>query len=93
MLCMECGANANKGYTTDVTDLGNCLVIVRNVPCYKCTECNETIYTADVINRLEEIVEQAKKMMQEIAIRISAMNLIPPENAITILEKLSAKPV
>ena len=35
MLCMECGANADKGYTTDVTDLGNCLVIVRNVPCYK----------------------------------------------------------
>lgn len=68
MLCMECGANVNKGYTTDVTDLGNCLVIVRNVPCYKCTECNETIYTADVIKRLEEFVEQAKKMMQEIAI-------------------------
>ena len=22
MLCMECGANADKGYTTDVTDLG-----------------------------------------------------------------------
>ncbi|NBH27534.1 type II toxin-antitoxin system MqsA family antitoxin [Lachnospiraceae bacterium] len=68
MLCMECGANADKGYTTDVTDLGNCLVIVRNVPCYKCTECNETIYTADVVKRLDEIVEQAKKMMQEIAI-------------------------
>lgn len=68
MLCMECGANAKKGYTTDVTDLGSCLVIVRNVPCYKCTECNETIYTADVIKRLDEIVEQAKKLMQEIAI-------------------------
>ena len=68
MLCMECGANADKGYTTDVTDLGNCLVIVRNVPCYKCTECNEIIYTADVIKRLEGILEQAKKMMQEIAI-------------------------
>jgi len=65
---MECGVNADKGYTTDVTDLGNCLVIVRNVPCYKCTECNEIIYTADVIKRLEEIVEQAKKIMQEIAI-------------------------
>ncbi len=68
MLCMKCGANAKKGYTTDVTDLGSCLVIVRNVPCYKCTECNETIYTADVIKRLDEIVEQAKKLMQEIAI-------------------------
>ena len=35
MICMECGATAEKGYTTDVTDLGNCLVIIRNVPCYK----------------------------------------------------------
>ena len=68
MLCTECGANADKGYTTDVTVLGNCLIIVRNVPCYKCIECNETIYTADVLKRLEEIVEQAKKMMQEISI-------------------------
>ena len=31
MLCIECGAVAEKGYTTDVTDLGNCLVIIRNV--------------------------------------------------------------
>ena len=49
MVCMECGAKAEKGYTTSVTDLGNCLLIVRNVPCYKCTECNEIIYTGDVI--------------------------------------------
>ncbi len=51
-----------------MTDLGSCLVIVRNVPCYKCTECNEVIYTADVVKQLEKIVEQAKKVMQEISI-------------------------
>jgi YgiT-type zinc finger domain-containing protein len=65
---MECGAKAEKGFTTDVTDFENCLVIIRNVPCYKCTECNEVTYTADVVKRLEAIVEQAKKLMQEIAI-------------------------
>jgi YgiT-type zinc finger domain-containing protein len=65
---MECGAKAEKGFTTDVTDFGNCLVIIRNVPCYKCTECNEVTYTADVVKRLEAIIEQAKKLMQEIAI-------------------------
>lgn len=43
MLCVECGGTAEKGYTTDVTDLGNCLVIIRNVPYYKCQECNEVI--------------------------------------------------
>ena len=68
MLCMECGAKAHKGFTTDVTDLGSSLVIVRNVPCYKCTECNEVIYTADVVKQLENIVEQAKKVMQEISV-------------------------
>lgn len=68
MLCMECGAKAEKGLTTDVTDLGSCLVIVRNVPCYKCIECNEVVYTADVVKQLENIIEQAKKVMQEISI-------------------------
>lgn len=53
MVCMECGAVVKNGYTTSVTDLGNCLLIVRNVPCHKCTECNEIIYTGDVIKRLE----------------------------------------
>ena len=68
MMCMECGAKTEKGFTTDVTDLGNCLIIIRNVPCYKCTECNEIVYTGDVIKRLEEIVAAAKKLMQEISI-------------------------
>lgn len=68
MLCIECGAKAEEGFTTDVTDLGMCLVIVRNVPCYKCSECNEIIYTADVVKKLEIIVEEAKKLMQDISI-------------------------
>lgn len=68
MMCMECGAKAEKGYTTSVTDLANCLLIVRNVPCYKCTECNEIIYTGDVVKRLEQIAKQAKQFAQEISI-------------------------
>lgn len=68
MKCSVCGAFAEKGVTTSVTDLGSCLIIVRNVPCYKCSECNEIIYTADVVQRLEQIVEAAKKLMQQISI-------------------------
>ena len=68
MMCMECSAAAEKGFTTSVTDLGQCIVIVRNVPCYKCTECNEVIYTSDVVMQLEEIIENAKKLMREIAV-------------------------
>lgn len=68
MLCMKCGKPAVKGFTTDVTDLGNCLIIVRNVPCYKCVECDEVIYTADVVKRLEEIITRSSMLMSEISI-------------------------
>lgn len=68
MKCQVCGAATEKGLTTSVTDLGKCLIIVRNVPCYKCSECNEIIYSADVIQHLENIIEAAKKLMQEVSI-------------------------
>lgn len=68
MKCTTCGAKTIQGFTTDVTDLGNCLVIVRNVPCFKCVECDEVIYTGVVIRKLEKIVENAKHAMNEIAI-------------------------
>ena len=68
MKCISCGAETSQGTTTDVTDLGNCLVIVRNAPCNKCSECNEVIYTADVVKRLEEIVKTAERAMNEIAV-------------------------
>lgn len=68
MKCITCGASAEKGLTTSVTDLENCLIIVRNVPCYKCSVCNEVTYTADVIRQLEKIIESAKQLIQEISI-------------------------
>ena len=68
MTCQMCGAVAEKGFTTSVTDLGTCLIIVRNVPCYKCSECNEVIYTGDVVQRLEHIIEAAKNLMQQVSI-------------------------
>ncbi len=68
MICISCGKQAKKGFTTDVTDLGTCLIIIRNVPCYKCSECNEIIYTGDVLKKLETIIASAKNIMQEISI-------------------------
>jgi YgiT-type zinc finger domain-containing protein len=68
MKCITCGAKAIQGTTSDVTDLQKCLIIVRNAPCHKCTECNEIIYTGDVIKRLDEIVKDVKQSMNEIAV-------------------------
>ena len=68
MKCITCGAKTITGTTSDVTDLQKSLIIVRNTPCHKCTECNEIIYTGDVIKRLDEIIEIVKQSMNEIAV-------------------------
>ena len=68
MNCISCGAKTEYGTTSDVTDLKKCLIIVRNIPCFKCTECNEEIYTGDVVLQLEKIIESVKQSMNEIAV-------------------------
>ena len=75
MSCIVCGGKTFTGLTTDVTDLGSCLIIIRNVPCYKCTECNEIIYTADVVKRLEDVTIKAKQAMSGVAIMEFADNV------------------
>ncbi|MCD8300532.1 MAG: YgiT-type zinc finger protein [Clostridiales bacterium] len=68
MICIKCRSGVEKSFTTDVTELENGIVIVRHVPSYKCKECNEVIYTGDVVAKLEKILESAKKLMQEISV-------------------------
>ena len=68
MKCVSCGAATSLGTTADVTDFENCLIIVRNVPCHKCLQCNEILYTADVVKRLEAITETAKQAMNDISV-------------------------
>ena len=68
MRCIACGAITVTGTTTDVTDLQKSLIIIRNVPCHKCTECAEIMYTASVVKKLEQITTQAKATNNEIAI-------------------------
>lgn len=68
MKCFKCASDMQPSFTTDVTDLGNCLVIVRNVPCFKCNECDEVFYTGAVIKQLEKIIDEAKNSINEIAI-------------------------
>ena len=63
--CISCGAKVIVETTTDVTNYGGCIIIVENVPCIKCIECREFIYTYDVIKRLKKIVASKKTESDE----------------------------
>lgn len=59
-----------KAFTTHVTDLGTCIIIIKNVPCLKCSQCGEPVYTGVVIKQLERIVNALKASLTEIAVVI-----------------------
>ena len=41
MKCMKCGQPAYKSVTSEAIELGFGLLVIRNIPCYKCEECDE----------------------------------------------------
>ncbi len=68
MNCFYCKGDMQESTTTHFVDLKKCIVIIKNVPCMRCTQCGEAVYTDEVAERLDEIVEAVSKLMTEIAV-------------------------
>ena len=69
MKCMKCGRDAYQSRTTEAVELENgSLLVVRNIPCYKCRECDEILYTGDVVQQLEQLIATTKQLAQELMV-------------------------
>ena len=68
-MCMFCKCDTvQKSTTTHVVNYKGCVIVVKNVPCEECEQCGEKFYTDEVAERLEVMVDAAKKLMQEISV-------------------------
>jgi YgiT-type zinc finger domain-containing protein len=65
---MKCGKDAYKSTTTEAIELSFGVLVIRNIPCYKCEECDEIFYTGDVVEKIEKVTEMVKQLMQEITV-------------------------
>ena len=68
MKCMRCGKEVYKSTTTEAIELDFGVLVIRNIPCYKCVECDEIFYTGDVAQKIEEITERVKQFIQEVTV-------------------------
>ena len=67
--CMKCGRDTFESTNTEAIELNNgCLLVIRNIPCFKCKECDEILYTGDVVQRIERIISLAKTLTQELMV-------------------------
>ena len=68
-MCMLCKCDTVKeSTTTHVVNYKGCVIVIKNVPCEECEQCGERFYTDEVAQRLESIIDAAKKLMQEISV-------------------------
>ena len=68
MKCFFCKGDMVASTTNYMADVNGHFIIIRNVPCHKCTQCGEVTYSGTVSARLDELVAALEKMMTEVAI-------------------------
>lgn len=68
MTCFFCKGDMVESTTTRVVELGNCIVVIKNVPCLKCDQCGEVFINGEIAARLEQIVAGFEKALTEIAV-------------------------
>lgn len=68
MKCFMCKGSLENKQTTFMIDLGNCIVIIKNVPSQVCTQCGEVSYSDDVARQIEKIVNNLRAAIAEITV-------------------------
>ena len=68
MKCFMCKGYLVNKPTTFFADLGECIVIVKNVPSQVCTQCGEVSYSNEVAGKLEAIINLLRRSSTEIAV-------------------------
>lgn len=66
--CHICKGIMKNDYNNYMVDLDGHFIIIKNVPCHKCSQCGEVSYSGEVVARIEEIVEKLKDALAEVAV-------------------------
>lgn len=66
--CFYCKGEMKDDFCNYMADLDGHFIIIKNVPCHKCSQCGEVSYSGEVVARIEEIVGKLKEALTEVAI-------------------------
>ena len=56
------------GFSNYMADINGHFIIIKNIPCHKCSQCGEVSYSGKTVERLEEIIKNLNKILTEVAI-------------------------
>lgn len=68
MRCLYCKGSLEDRQTNFIVDLGECIMIIKNVPSQVCSQCGEVSYSNEVAKKLEAVVERMRSMVRDVAV-------------------------
>ena len=68
MRCIMCKGNTTQTTRTYIQEFENCIIIIKNVPAFVCSQCGEVYYSDEIAEKLEEIVNRLQGMVKDVAI-------------------------
>lgn len=66
--CFFCKGTMQDDFTNYMADLNGHFIIIKNVPCHKCTQCGEVSYSGETVSKIEEIISKLQEALTEVAI-------------------------
>ena len=67
MTCFFCRGNAEQTTTEYIEKIDNFVVVIKNVPCEKCTQCGEEYETVET---LEKILDSVKTFSSTLTVTV-----------------------
>ena len=74
--CFYCKGNMSDDFSNYMVDLDGRVIIVRNVPCRKRSQCGEVSYSGEVVVRPEEIVTGLKGTLTETLTEVAIVKCV-----------------
>lgn len=68
MNCFFCTGEMKESVSNYMVDIDGHFIIIKNVPCHKCSQCGEVSYSGSVVARIEKIIERLKEALTEVAV-------------------------
>ncbi len=68
MKCFFCKGKLEKGKVNHIVDLGQGVIIIKNVPANVCKQCSEYYLDTETSLNLEKIIENIKANKAEVSI-------------------------
>lgn len=66
--CFFCKGKLKEDYSNYMADLNGHFIIIKNVPCHKCSQCGEVSFGGTTVAKIEEIISKLNITLTEVAI-------------------------